>query len=278
MNRVLFIIPVSLSFFLYCCRTARTVQQPVPAKDTVIQPVTQPVIPAPDHAREDSLAFIRQTYQTVMNNRITYTTFAGKIDLDYKDADGKDYNVNAHIRMHKDSMIWLSVNAILGIEALRVRITKDSVKLLDKQNKIYTARPISYLQELTALPLELADLQDLLLGNPVFLDSSIHAYSRADNTISLYSRGSSFTNLFTVNDPGKWVLQCKLDDLDPQRKRSCYLTYGEYEDKKAVNFSTRRTIQINDRKRLTIKLDYKQYDFNEKLSFPFNIPKNYLQN
>ena len=29
------------------------------------------------------------------------------------------------------------------------------------------------------------------------------------------------------------------------------------------------------KKKLDIKLDFKQYDFNEKLSLSFNVPKNY---
>jgi hypothetical protein len=49
--------------------------------------------------------------------------------------DGKNYDVNATMRMYKDSAIWLSANAVLGIEAMRVLITKDSVKLLNKLDK-----------------------------------------------------------------------------------------------------------------------------------------------
>ena len=56
--------------------------------------------------------------------------------------------------MYKDSIIWISVTAIFATEGIRAYITKDSVKLLNKQDKIYTARSVSYLQEITALPLD----------------------------------------------------------------------------------------------------------------------------
>lgn len=278
MRRFFIIIPVLLAVFFYSCRSGRTVQQTLPVKDTTVATSPPVAVLTPDHAHSDSLEFIRNTYEAVLKNRIGFTSFSGKIDLDYEEAGGKDYNVNVHVRMYKDSVIWISVNAILGIEALRVKITTDSVKLLDKQNKIYTARSIAYLQELTALPLDLPALQDLLLGNPVFLDPNIVAYSRKDNTIALQSIGASFTNLFTVNEQEKLVQQSKLDDRDTATKRSCSLLYADYENKKAVNFATRRNIQINDKKKLIIKMDYKQYDFNEKLSFPFPMPKNYSQN
>lgn len=263
----------------FSCRTARIPQAPVqPAPDTSIAPVVDTLAVPLSSPHADSMEFIRGVYTTVMNNRIGFTTFSGKIDLDYKEEGGRDFNVNAHLRMYKDSMIWISINAILGIEALRVRITQDSVKLLDKQNKIYTARPISYLQELTALPLDLAALQDLLLGNPVFFDSTIQSYSREGATISLNCLGPFFSNLFTVSETEKRVQQSSLSDTDPLRKRSCSLGYAEYENKKQVPFATKRDIRISDKKKLAIRLDFKQYDFNEKLSFPFNVPEKYLRN
>ena len=80
------------------------------------------------------------------------THAGGSTDVDYRGGDDKHYDVNATIRMHKDSLIWASVNAVLGIEAMRLLITKDSVFLLDKLNKTYTTRSVDYLQEETSLP------------------------------------------------------------------------------------------------------------------------------
>ncbi len=265
--------------FFCSCRSTRNIQTAVAKKDTVAVTVNIP----PDHAKEDSIAFMKETLRSIQDKRIEFTTFSAKIDLDYEDADGKKYNVNAHVRMYKDSVIWISITAILGIEGLRVLITPDSVKLLDKQNKVYMPRSVSYLQEVTALPLDLATLQDLLIGNPVFLDSNIISYSRNANTISLQSNGQFFKNLFTVGETDKLVQTSKLDDIDIARSRTCYLTYSDYEDEKGpggfkVNFATKRTIHVAEKKKLDIKMDFKQVDFNEKLSFPFSVPKNYEEN
>ena len=91
-----------------------------------------------DHAKEDSIRFIKDTYHTILANHIDYKTFSAKIDVDYIDADDKRYNVNVFLRMLKDSIIWVDIHAFLGIEALKARITKDSVRILDKQNKVCT--------------------------------------------------------------------------------------------------------------------------------------------
>lgn len=267
------IVYVLLVLMIYSCRSTKKIQSAIVKIDTLSSPV-----PVEDRSREDSISFIRNNYDSILRNRIQYTTFSGKIDVEYRDDDGKKYDVNAVVRMYRDSVIWVSVTAILGIEGLRAYITKDSVKLLNKADKIYTARSVSYLQEVTALPLSLTSLQDLLIGNPVFLDSNIISYSRNSGSISLLSLGDFFKNLFTITSDNKLTISSKLDDVEEMRNRTCYLSYDNYEYKKGPNFSTRRSINVSEKKKLDIKLNYKQYEFNETLSFPFTVPKNYTRN
>jgi len=257
---------------LFCsCRSTRKIQTVItPKKDTIVVD-TQPVV----NLHDDSVAFMNENYRQVLANQIEFTTFSAKIDVDYEDADGKKYNVNAHLRMYRDSIIWISITGPLGIEGLRALITEDSVKLLDKQNKTYIARSVSYLQEVTELPLDLSSLQDLLVGNPVFLDTNLVSYSKTPDAISILSIGEFFKNLITIDANSHLLLSSKLDDLGEQKNRTCYLTYTDYENKKGVNFAEKRGINVAEKKRLDIKLNFKQYDFNETLSFQFNIPKNY---
>jgi hypothetical protein len=183
--------------------------------------------------------------------------------------------VNANVRLLKDSAIWISANAILGIEAMRVFITRDSVKLLNKLEKTYTARSVDYLQQLTALPLDLETLQNLIVGNPVFLDPNVVSYSRANNGITMLSIGEFFKNLITLSEIDHTILHSKLDDADISRNRTANLTYSDYENKKGVPFATKRRITVAEKKTLDIRLDFKQYDFNEPVSFPFTVPRNY---
>lgn len=262
---------------LLSCRSTRKIQTvvaPKEKKDTTVAAV----VPR-DTSKEDSIRFINETFTAVQKQHIDFKTFSGKIDVDYTDAEGKKYNVTAHVRMQKDSVIWISIRAILGIEGLRAYITRDSVKLLDKQHDTYTARSVAYLQDVTALPLDLPSLQNLLIGNPVFVDSSnIISYTQTPDAITLMSLGDFFKNLLTVSKNEKLVQSSKLDDVDELRNRTCFLTYSDYENKKGVNFATRRHITVTEAKKLDIKLDYKQYDFNETLSFPFSIPKSFKAN
>jgi Domain of unknown function (DUF4292) len=259
---------------LFCsCRSTKKIQTAITPKDTTAI-VTIPV----NNGKEDSVNFIKENYKRIISNRISFISFSAKIAVDYEDAEGKKYNVIANLRMYKDSVIWVSITGALGIEGLRAYITPDSVKLMDKQNKNYITRSVSYLQEVTELPLDLASLQDLLIGNPVFLDSNIVSYSKSADAITMMSTGDFFKNLFTINETDKLMQSCKLDDLDEMKNRTCYLTYNDYEKKNGTNFSTKRDISVAEKKKLDIKLNFRQYEFNETLSFPFSVPKNYKRN
>ena len=115
------------------------------------------------------------------------------------------------------------------------------------------------------------------LKNDELFFEELTKYSSGNN-ISLQSNGTFFKNLFTINDGDRLLQTSKLDDIDLQRSRTCYLTYTDYENKKVINFSTKRSINVAEKRKLDIKMDFKQYEFNEKLSFPFSVPKNYTQN
>jgi len=269
--RLLLFIAVA-TCLLASCRSTRKIQTAIAKKDTVVAPVvTTPALP-----KEDSTAFIKETLSKMNTQQIDFKTFSAKVDVDYKGGDGKKYNVNANLRMYKDSVIWISVTAIFGIEGLRAYITKDSVKILNKQDKVYTARSVAYLREMTALPLDLHSLQDILIGNPVFIDGNIISYVKSENAnnVTLLSLGSVFKHLLTLNKNAK-IESSKLDDRDVSKSRTCTLVYDNYENKKGVPFSTGRRITVSEKTNLDIKLDFKQYEFNETLSFPFSVPKNY---
>lgn len=273
MGRLFFLL-IFASLLFVSCRSTRTIQKAIVMKDTVSAALPDTV----EKLREDSMAFIQKTYNQLIQNRVNFTTFSGKIDVDYTGADGKKFDVNAHVRMYRDSVIWVSVTAILGIEGLRALITKDSVLILNKQDKVCTRRSLAYLQEITSLPLDLHSLQDLIAGNPVFLDSAIHSYYKTPGNISLLNKGEFFKNLFTVSEETKLPVSSKLDDQNQQRNRTCFLGYDEYENKRGPSFSTKREINVSEKNNLSIKLNFRQYEFNETLSFPFTVPKSYRQN
>lgn len=253
------------------CRSTRRIQTAIaPKKDTVATVLKSNVDP-----HEDSVKFMWANYNKLLTNKIEFETFSAKINTDYQGSDGKKYDVNVFVRMKYDSIIWISVNGALGIEGMRVIIDRDSVRILNKLDKEYTVRSLDYLKEVATLPLDLHTMQQLIIGNPVFLDTNFVSYTTEGTTISLLSEGEWFRHLISMNNNDHLVLHSKLDDRDILRNRTCFLYYTEYENNKGVNFSTNRSISVTDKTQLDVKLNFKQYAFNETLTYPFSIPKNY---
>ena len=251
------------------CRSTRKIQTAISTKKDSVE-IVQTSDP-----HEDSIRFIKDNYYQLLANRIGFETFSAKINTDYEGGDGKKYDVNVFIRMKKDSVIWISVNGALGIEGMRVLIDRDSVRILNKLDKEYQVRSLEYLTEVAALPLDLHTVQQLIIGNPVFLDTNIVSYSTEGNSISLLSEGKWFRHLISMNNNDHLVLHSKLDDVDIQRNRTCFLAYTDYETTKGVKFSTNRRVSVTEKNKLDVKLNFKQYAFNETLSYPFTVPKNY---
>ena len=263
MRIILFILAIMV--VMASCRSTKKIQTAITKKDTIETVATNKI---------DSAALIKNALVKLNENFIDFKTFSAKVDVDYRGGDDKHYDVNANLRMYKDSLIWISVNAVFGIEAMRMLITRDSVFLLDKLNKTYLVRSIDYLQEVSSLPLTLSTLQDILVGNPVFIDSVV-SFSNDNNTISLLSIGNSFKNLVTINGNNNLLVHSKLDDIDITRSRTAGLNYDDYENEKGKTFSSKRRITVAEKNKLDISLKFKQFEFNDEVNFPFSIPKNY---
>jgi hypothetical protein len=258
------------------CRSAKKITTAISRKDTV-QKITDTATTEDLHA--DSLKYIRQLYSHINSNTIDCKTFSAKLKVHYEGSDGKDYEFNAFIRLQKDKMIWISINAtLLGIEAFRAIITPDSVKVLNKLDKFYQLRSVSYLKEITHLPFDFNILQSIILGNPIYLDSNILYYRKDIQGISVLSIGPVFRNYLTLNPEDLTIKHSKLDDVDLMRARNCDITYGQYERSDTVLFSTYRKIAVAEKARLDVEMSFSKYSFNENLNFPFSIPKNYKRN
>jgi Domain of unknown function (DUF4292) len=274
-------IVVLVTCMMAGCRSTKKIRRVVAApslhSDTTMAPSTVAQAPVRDlHA--DSLALIRQTLGQLSSNRVDFQTFSARMKVHYEGGDGKDYELIAFVRIRKDSLIWMSVNAQVGpvnIEAFRMLITRDSVKILDKQKKIARLRSVSYLQEEVHLPVDFQTLQDLLIGNPIFLDTTrILYYKKEQIGLSLFAVGPMFSNYITLN-PDNTPRHSKMDDTDPLRVRTCDLTFGDYEQRDGQHFSTYRKISVAEKSKVDIEIGCKQYKFNEALSVSFSVPKNY---
>lgn len=83
-------------------------------------------------------------------------------------AEGNGMNfddLSGQMRMRKDSLVWLSVTASMGIEVARAKVSTDSVWIVNRLEKTYLAEPLDTLSAQLGMPLSLPLIQTLLLDN-----------------------------------------------------------------------------------------------------------------
>ncbi len=256
------------------CKTVKktqVIQEAITKKDTVQTIVIK------ETPRVDSAAIVKDIMGKVVRKKIDFTTFNAKIKLTYEGPEKSD-NVTVYLGMKKDSIILIRVTGTwMGIPGvgLEAKIRKDSVVVYWHQEKSVSNRSISYLQELIEIPFNFSTLQDLLIGNPVFLDSNVVSYKASNNQLLVLMVGDLFKHLITLNNTDFTVLHSKLDDVDIQRNRTCDITFSTYQPMGPYSFSTYRSISIAEKSKLNLYLEFKEFNLNEPLKYNFDLPKKY---
>src|SRR5579862_6803651 len=265
MKRILYLLGFCLIIMIAGCLSAKKIQKVITTpvqKDTVKVVVT-------DDPKADSIRFINNVLQKILGNKIDFKTLSATIKVHYQASDGKDNDFTAHLLMLKDSIIWVRISAtIVDYEAFRLLITPDSVKLINRLNKTYELRSVNYLQDVIHIPLNFKTIQDLLVGNPVYLDSNIVYYKKEPTHLVLMSVGNLFKNYLMVNKDNYRLQHSKLDDIDVTRARTCEITYSDYAPLDSIYFSTYRQVSVTEKASVDIQLNFKDYNFNKQLSFP----------
>lgn len=150
-----------VSLALFSCRSTKITRATFPSGTTA----------AP--AGGTDLALARSILEKVNANRLEYKTFSAEMKMDYEDDKGKKMNnLGVNVRMQYDSVIWIRVSGPLNVEGARILVTKDSIKIINKMENTVTLRSVSEGKELLKMDLSLSALQDLIVGNPVFLSDS----------------------------------------------------------------------------------------------------------
>lgn len=265
---------ISLLITMFACRPAKKIQKTT--SKIVLNADTVRVATTSETKIVDSSQLVKDVFDKVLKNKINFTTFHAKVKAAYNSKEGNE-DATAYIRIKKDSVIWVSLRGLLGIEGFRILITKDTVKVINLLKKSVHLRSISLLREFTGIPFDFSALQDLIVGNPVFIDGSIQSYN-IDNEkhLQVLLLGSFFKNLITVDNTTYKILQSKLDDINSQTKQTCYTVYSDYDSSSSVSFSTKRYISVEaEQSKSDINLNFKQYGFNQPVAFPFTVPASY---
>lgn len=261
---------VLITLCLGSCATSRKVhviQDALSKKDTSTNQIIAAI------SKVDSGIIVKDIFEKITATKLNYNTLNARLKVDYETVNKSDALV-ANVSIDKGKAIYIIVKGSLGVIGLRALITKDSVFLFYPLDKKLEQKPLSYLQEVIKIPLSYPMLEDLIVGNPIFLeDASIASYKMNNNKLQIGLVGNVFKNLVSLSEDKSKVLHLKLDDLDINQHRTCDITYYNHTNVLQNQFPLNRDIAVASQSRFEIHLEVKEFAFNEPLKYTFVMPK-----
>jgi len=221
----------------------------------------------------DSTLIINNIVEKIASHKLDFVTMNAKFKVDYESEKNADAYI-ANISITKDTAMYITIRGAMGVIGLKALIKRDSVTLVFPLSKKIDRRPLSYLQEVVKIPFTFKTLQDLIVGNPIFMDSTkVTSFKKTEEKLQVSLLGVLFKNLIILNEDNTKVLNLKLDDIDIDQHRTCDISYSQHTPVFQTQFPLNRDISIGGKSKLVIHMEVKEYNFNEPLKYTFAIPR-----
>ena len=270
MKKIIFFI-VSLAL-VASCTTFKKVQV---IKEALSKKDTSSVQLISEKSKVDSSSIVKSIVDKLAQTKIDFTTMNARLKVDYESANNAD-NYIVNLSLVKDSAIYITIRGAMGVIGLKALVNKESVVLIYplRKNKNIERKSLSYLQEVLKIPFSFTTLQDLLIGNPIYMDKAkLVSYKVNNSKLEVGLIGDLFKNLIVLNEDHTKILQLKLDDIDITQHRTCAISYSNHVTVNQYQFPLNRELIISAQSRLEVHMEVKEFNFNEPLKYTFGVPR-----
>lgn len=237
--------------------------------------------------KEQGAAFL---FEKLKSTKPVFHALSTRASIDIK-TDENSISLKAQVRIKKDSAIWMSFSPLLGIEAVRLLLTPDSVKFIDRLNKNYFIGTYGFFSEFYQVNFDYDMIESILLGADfnsydegemkAGIDHLQYTLATANRRkIRRFVRSHAdaqrvlLQNLWLDPESFKIIrLKLKEANRDSRRLDVEYDSYTSMENGDLIPQNI--MINISAEKNIRLKLKQTKLEVNTSLSFPFNIPSSY---
>lgn len=185
----------------------------------------------------------------------------------------ENHEVSIQLRMQRDSAIWVSATAMLGMEVGRMLIRPDSVMVVNRVEGSFQLHAFDKLSEWLGYALTFGDLQDLLTGNAGAqqLLRSLPFFTSTEGQGRFFAADRAEI----IFDPNFRLGSWQIRNFFGERLEVRHVYYPKVSDprfpsKTSIFFQTPRL-------KLITTLDYDRLELSGQVALPFSIPKGYRQ-
>ncbi|MBL1407981.1 DUF4292 domain-containing protein [Sphingobacterium faecale] len=208
-------------------------------------------------------------------NNLDFRTFSGKAKAKVE-FDNEKQDVTLHIRILRDREIWISVTAtLINFEVARVRITPDSIQILNKMRSEYIGKRFDYIHLYTGTGVSFFTLQDLFMANvsQSLLRTDRVTVASAVDEVQLVGVRDDLSFQYSLNEknrPKVFRLNAVGGSDYLESFYSNFVILGGY------NFPQNQQIRIGaGEMNISAILNYSKADFNQDIEMPFAVPGKY---
>ncbi len=228
-------------------------------------------------------------FSKLKEKELQFDWFSAKFSAEYENK-GKSNSFSGQIRIRKDSLIWISLTPMLGIEAIRLMISQDSVKMINRLNDTYFIGDYEYVNQFLNTNIDYDLLQAFLLGNDLQFYENGEFRAGIDNgEYKLSTAGRQKLKKFVRSSQEKlkiFIQQIWLDaqtfkithaEVKETRRENIKLesNYGQFEDVGGQLFPTDMRYTIWAENTIRVTAGFSRMQINNPQQFPFKIPASF---
>ena len=202
--------------------------------------------------------------QQVEQNETQWDWFSAKLNI--QPESGMISNLGGQIRMQRDSVIWISVTAFLGVEAVRIMLTPDSLFVLNKLESSYVKESLDMMKMRYGTEISFSDIQNTLLGNGLWMLGKGEKIRELDESYYRLSNSSNYDLIWVEQQHFRTVKACHVD-----RYFQLSTTYSGFETTGSNLIPTEIGLDLKGMYTFAGKMKYSSMTMNETTSFPFKI-------
>lgn len=203
---------------------------------------------------------------------IDFKTLQSRLGVKYQD-DNRSQSVTVDLRMEKGKQIWMSAR-VLGFTVAKVYITPDRVQFYEKLQKRSFDGDFKLISRFLGEELNFQQLENLLLGQAIEPLNNLD-YTVVNNRYE-FKREDVISRLFALRPSDFKVDQQSISK--PSENTTLDVKYLDYQTVTGKVLPNEIIINANAKGKLVqVELDLKNVEFDQDLSFPFEMPSGYKQ-
>lgn len=222
-------------------------------------------------------------------NELKFDWLSAKFSAEYKNKE-TETSFGGQIRIRRDSLIWITLSPMMGIEVVRLAITQDSIRFMNRMNNTYFIGDYNYLNEFLNTNIDFDILQAFLIGrdlsfyeNDQFrssVDGRLYKLSTVErHKLKKYVKTSEEAlKVFIQNiwlDPESFkIMRADVKEVKRDKIR-LEAVYRKFEPIQGQLFPMEMDYTIYADNNLAVRAVFSRVVVDEPQQFPFKIPSSF---